>query len=1177
MAYLQRNVIFIAYARRNAVEVQAVSEILKSFNAKVLYDGKFSTDPGTSWTRIRDDFIENSRELLILTTPDIFTDPANPECLTLRDQIQVEVALAKSLGKPIRAIILDRPAFNRLLEAGIIASSDEQMTDLYPEYAISTKGLASPLAREKLRMRAIPGMRQYVLDLIAESRKWADQRLVGLERNLLPESTLSDWGHLKEQHSKDAAGLYLITGPGGEGKTVLVCREFFRDSIHAIHVPMSHLKQGLSSLAEFLQAEPDSIDETIQLWGELWGIHPIFYIDALEHTLSASKNDRPDGHTPSDDPASQYVPVIEAIRKLATAAPVIATARPEIWSSAIQWILHPDRVVDITGRAASQFHQTSGLSARGKELLSNALFIDHFLKHRDTLVDQLEHLSLTEYLLHRILNLDAPHVVPSTFHAEPSHKDIYRSLANLQLGARDYGVPIESLARELLNANFVADRIHPAIQATPYIRINDSEPHRPVRLSHDLLDAANCARTIRENFPSVETWFDTIHTAIELQISEMVLRMLGDEYLLDRQDAAKKKELHEAFDCLLRMMDLKKAESWRAWMATWTLEALVRKDQSDLFAGMVLDVLDGPGLSDPPLHRRSITKPGSEFSRSWPAQRTGLCVSSLASLWRVFEPKRAPIADRSIAVLGSLLTRERLRFRIVEALTKYDASLIRQPLIDFARVALRDIENEAEEADPPVLAPLALALRSHASSDREVSDALKQMMDCPMASRRAARIASNAVRKRQDPPSEEEILEEVRLMDRDRPKEPSDWQTIHEYSRLVRDAIRGNREFSDRVLAAFASVLDHQHAAASQSAATVLGQFPTSESIDALLIALATRERPDAAVWTAIHGALREIAQSSAPCRNDVIVGLETILPSLDAHEDSTRARAARTMLNELYGTSNPRPGKLATLLIPSTKQLPLWIDTKTDPETQIDPQMLEIARVPDDKEVGPELEEKWRISLWNQVDTTVPKVTLQRSTWRLGRGFHRGLELLPKTKSLAIRLRAVRDPVAFCRNAPGLAVVHVLCELKNGSLLAARRPKTASYAPGCWSVSLEEQIQSADLQGGADQVVRRAALRGLLEEFAVLEEEVEQYLFEALILEHENLNVAFVVGVRLRIDLKEVQERAKEKRASHGDEVDDIRAIEPDSKGSYSVLLPTHPTSSIRIELLQSIHMAME
>jgi formylglycine-generating enzyme required for sulfatase activity len=351
-AYLQRNVVYIVYARRNEVEVEAVSEILESFGAEVLYDGKFSTDPGTPWTRIRDDFIENSRELLILTTPDIFTDPANPECLTLRDQIQVEVALAKSLGKPIRAIILDRPAFNRLLEAGIIASSDEQMTDLYPEYAISTKGLASPLAREKLRMRAIPGMRQYVLDLIAESRKWADQRLVGLERNLLAESTLSEWGHLKEQHGKDAAGLYLITGPGGAGKTVLVCREFFRDSIHAIHVPMSHLKHGLSSLAEFLQAEPDSIDETIQLWGELWGIHPIFYIDALDHTFSASKNDRPDSNSPSDDPASQYVPVIEAIRKLATAAPVIATARPYILSSMIKF-LHPDRVVDITGRAAS--------------------------------------------------------------------------------------------------------------------------------------------------------------------------------------------------------------------------------------------------------------------------------------------------------------------------------------------------------------------------------------------------------------------------------------------------------------------------------------------------------------------------------------------------------------------------------------------------------------------------------------------------------------------------------------------------------------------------------------------------------------------------------------------------------------------------------------------------------
>lgn len=1172
MAYLQRNVVFIAYARRNAVEVEAVSEALESFGAEVLYDGKFSTDPGSDWTKIRDDFIRNSRELLILTTPDIFIDPADPDCLTLREQIQVEVALAQRLGKPIRAIILDRPAFNRLLAAGIIASSDEQMTDLYPEYAINTKGLAATLAREKLRMRAIPGMRQYVLDLLAESRKWADQRLVGLERNLLPESTLSDWRHLKDLHGKAAAGLYLITGPGGEGKTVLVCREFFRDFVDAIHIPMSHLTQGLSSLAEFLQAEPDSIDETIQLWGELWGIYPVFYIDALEHTLSASKNDRSDSNQVPDDPSSQYVPVIEAIRKLATVAPVIATARPEIWSSAIQWILHPDRVVDITGRAANQFHQDSGLSDRGKELLGNALFIDHFLKHRDTLEDQLDRLSLTEYLLHQILNLEAPHVVPSSFHSEPSHKDIYRSLANLQLESRDYRVPIELLAKELLNANFAAERIHSAIQATPYIQINDAEPQRPVRLSHDLLDAANCARAIRENIDSVDMWFDTIHTAIELQISEMLLRMLGDEYLLDRQDAAKKKELHDAFDCLLRMLDLKKAESWRAWMATWTLEALVRKDQSNLFAGMILDVLDGPRVENPPMDRKSITKPGSEFSRCFPAQRTVACVSSLASLWRVFEPKKAPIADRSIAVLGSLLSREPLRFRIVEALTKYDASLIRQPLIDFARVALRDIEAGATEADPPVLAPLALALRSHASSDPNVSDTLAQIMDCPKASRRAARIASNAVRKRQDPPSEEEILEEVRLLDRDRPNEPSDWQTIHEYSRQVRDAMRGKREFSNRVLSAFSAVLDHQHAAAAQSAATVLGQFPTSDSIDALLIALATRERPDAAVWTAIHGALREIAQSSKSRWSEVIVGLETILPTLDLLEDSTRARAARSLLIQLVGGSIPHSGKQTTTLVPSRDRLTLEIDDDPEIAKRIDRNMLAIASIPDDREIGPELEEKWRICLRPDGNIQGPDAILRRSTWRLGRGFHRGLELLPTSQSLAIRLQAVRNPAAFTDGAPGLAVVHVLCELKNGSLLAARRPESASYAPGCWSVSLEEQIQSTDLEGGADQVIRRAALRGMLEEFAILEDEVEQNLFEALILEHENLNVAFVVGVRLRIDLEEIQRRAKEKRASHGDEVDGIRAIERDSEGRFKAPKPRHPTSEIRIELLRSI-----
>jgi hypothetical protein len=36
MAYLQRNVVFIAYARRNAVEVEAVSETLESVHLEFL-------------------------------------------------------------------------------------------------------------------------------------------------------------------------------------------------------------------------------------------------------------------------------------------------------------------------------------------------------------------------------------------------------------------------------------------------------------------------------------------------------------------------------------------------------------------------------------------------------------------------------------------------------------------------------------------------------------------------------------------------------------------------------------------------------------------------------------------------------------------------------------------------------------------------------------------------------------------------------------------------------------------------------------------------------------------------------------------------------------------------------------------------------------------------------------
>lgn len=109
-------------------------------------------------------------------------------------------------------------------------------------------------------------------------------------------------------------------------------------------------------------------------------------------------------------------------------------------------------------------------------------------------------------------------------------------------------------------------------------------------------------------------------------------------------------------------------------------------------------------------------------------------------------------------------------------------------------------------------------------------------------------------------------------------------------------------------------------------------------------------------------------------------------------------------------------------------------------------------------------------------------RISVEETEWAEVQPIHSALRS-PNGNILYAQLFPCIADLASCP-IPNIMVVHGVIETGDNMLVLTQRGKMASYSPGHWSASFEEQVEPSDLeQGGA--VFHIAAARGIDEEFS--------------------------------------------------------------------------------------------
>jgi hypothetical protein len=1168
--------IFLSRARLDETAPVAIYDVLKSFGCSVFVDEQSLSlmDSQVKWTDLRDKAIHQCDEVRLIVTENIF-DNSDGGPKQLREMIQQELDLARNLNKPIRAIILNRSAFDQCLQLNIFSNDQEQMLDLVAEFTDPSLGLKSTVARQKLWNIAFPHTEDYLLQLSREAKTWATDLLCTISRDLLPEDVLAPWENTLQIQNQSRPGLYVLIAPGGEGKTVSIARRIRAHPEElSLLIPLETIYSGPDAVARHLgTATADNLDELVGLWTGHWRLSPVFYIDALEHLLS---------------PATQGL-ILNVVALLSRLGPVIATARPEIWNTEIKFMLLHARTIDITGLAAETYHRRANSPNHLKRLLVNALLIDYWIANQDLLTSE-PHLTPKTLIIHYILA--KPHVsihsaIPTTFDSPPSRKEVYDAIAKSQIHHSSFDVKKADVVDGLTINGYSHAKVVCALERDYLIIHNRIDS--TLRLRHDLLDAANCADFLISSSKSTRTaFFDSIKNSMGMQIAESLLRFLaeplesGCDVTLNMAEVAieAKESLYETFDLLLRMLDVKKTRNHLAWCSTWMLENLLRGDRGDVFARVVLKAIAGSTITSLDQTCSSINTPGTLYSclSAENPRRTVECLSSLTSVWRVFEPGKAPLSDLAVQIFGYALTTTPYRFRIIEALTKYPVTTS-QPLIISLTFGLINSLKHGDIRDRRLLSVLVAYIGAARPLDVAGLETLLAICNCSEAPHRARRLAHNITHPHNPRRiSLDELTEELVLTSDINPSDPSDWHLICEYTNEIAIQVNKGFSFPDEIRTAVGNLLMHRHIAAAVAAAVCLGRLGGAIGVYYLFRGMVSRQ-PEASVLHAIRTAIYDLVTENRAKDQTLIVKVKSCLIIAYAlfvtTGDSVRGALCEVLSRDLALPLDCSPDD-DTLFTPTANEIPFSIDTKnwhvvSDNDV---PEYLSLAldviRGVATTAIGEETERKLRFVITGNDGRGRYSFGLARSSWRNGHGFHLGLrQPQNETLRLELLLQCVTIPEAILSSLPGLAVVHVICLLSDDLVLATRRPSGAKYAAERWSLSIEEQLKAEDLTDG-DTAIRTATLRGLKEELNLDPNHVSAFLFESVVLEHPNLNIGVVVGVQLGVTIEWLRSYLKQSPAVDGHEVENLEAIapnDPDLGGANRLL---HPTSLLRLRMLQ-------
>jgi hypothetical protein len=519
-----------------------------------------------------------------------------------------------------------------------------------------------------------------------------------------------------------------------------------------------------------------------------------------------------------------------------------------------------------------------------------------------------------------------------------------------------------------------------------------------------------------------------------------------------------------------------------------------------------------------------------------------------------------------------------LRFRFIEALSKFHHSSTVGILEDFAR-------NELTQGrDASIFAPLARALGSLGQdSSIPILEDIYRSTKSDLRSKRFAARALNDLHPSkhvvEPDPDEEEILGGLRILDA-RLGQYSDWRTVEEYAKYVRDRMRRGTTFSPSVKSALIEALNHDQTFVKVPVAQGLELLDEAEARDALLSELLKGTAPANVRDACINALAGQLGRRQVPLDRTLFRYLLLFCARMAAVVGSHLTASALTDLAvaqpfvqndwlidaeavEVINPFRPSTYNLTTFNVVTPESVPIKSD--------LDPMTLLTKE--EQKLVGEGREKKYRFTSLRQTAQSELAVEMAETTWEIGAGFHYLLLNKPERVAQASNKRWIEPVPLGSDRIPGLAVVHCIVVTSDGTILLAKRSDNVRYAPSRWSASFEEQITEDDLKQGSD-VAAAAARRGFLEEFGIKISDLSGHMTVlSALLEMNNLNLAIVLALFPGVDFETIALRwSTQPRPSHYHEATELKEVDLQwllNAQQAESALPLHPTSQLRGRLL--------
>jgi hypothetical protein len=1001
----------------------------------------------------------------------------------------------------------------------------------------------------RLRVALLGRRIENALEILQErTRTWID----GLKRQASFWHTLHiEIARIFEEHD----GLVLL-GPGGAGKSTIASLLIDAYSngltlkggkrserVFSIMLDASDLRDRGKGLAHKLGAQSEhDLGRYLECCRSDHGIRTLFILDGLDQIV-------PDGEL-------EYKDYARALKVLSDSARTLVTCRPEVWRESYSGLvsLPCQSISDLAEETVKSiwYRRFPCYTGHLPNILRRPLFLDFALDMEFQKVPETD-VEFLRAFRNRTIRTRRAYEVGRGVSAEK----ILNSLAWLQIKKSCFPILRTDLESEIGSHE---DSTIDDLVKRRVLRVS-SGTNPCVRFVHDVLDAFNMAWKLIEIGPEQRAVF---YTRMDQDGMWSVLSMLAAV----ASNLNSSQVLREVFEYFLYILDRKRHSTVymnQAWGATYAIQ-----ERFETFLPLILEIFTTDEIA-PPLNPGD-KEGGSSIS---PARITQHAASSLASAFQAMSEGLQGRADEIVPRLAGKLKTWKNRFRIIEALAKFDCDSAREALLGFARKLLE------ERQDDEVLAKTIQELRAFDNPDvLEVLQSCINQHDLPQTLRRIAAESLHALRPGSvivPSQSDAELIEYLRPFALDpqghETNEYSDWLRVEATAQeILLPRIRKGEQPSADVRAALIRALQHEHIAVRAPVVSCLGYVKNPHAIDAIIEQLVASGLP-ANVRSACAESLRaQLANAGSSVNRQAIrVAMMRAVKRASLTGNSMGAQVLREVAFDGAWANDLPLDERGAALVPLATGARGFECILEPVDINLDPQAISFLDEADIAASGPEYESKFRISSVLLEGANKIRLGVARSTWPTSRAFHRVADENPSRIPRLYEKGLFLPPPLGNAQLPGLAVVHALVTTADDKLLLARRSGEVSYAPLHWSISFEEQMTRNDGEGPEHPV--ETTLRGFREEFGLVADASQVDILGAII-EIDTLNVAVVTRLRCSVTAKEVsQSWETPPRPLHFNEANQIQwldaKIEAIENALTSGISPLHPTSQLRCILL--------